>query len=139
MTLFHIVEPPQITEKPEVIRVTVGDPVSLDCKVTGSPELRVKWMKDGKELQSIRQHKLTFENNISSLKIQSAQREDEGEYVFEVANHISSCTCKVKVIVLGRSETQSETAAVHVELGLTSVLFIWQQNKSLPPASSNHW
>lgn len=139
MILFHIVEPPQITEKPEVIRVTVGDPVSLDCKVTGSPELKVKWMKDGKELQSIRQHKLTFENNISSLKIQSAQREDEGEYVFEVANHISSCTCKVKVIVLGRSETQSETAAVHAELGLTSVLFIWQQNKSLHPASSNHW
>lgn len=105
MILFHIVEPPQITEKPEVIRVTVGDPVSLDCKVAGSPELKVKWMKDGKELQSIRRHKLTFENNISSLKIQSAQREDEGEYVFEVANHISSCTCKVKVIVLGRSET----------------------------------
>uniref|UniRef100_A0A3B4TDK7 Ig-like domain-containing protein n=1 Tax=Seriola dumerili TaxID=41447 RepID=A0A3B4TDK7_SERDU len=92
--------PPQITEKPEVIRVTVGDPVSLDCRVTGSRELRVKWMKDGRELQSIRQHKLSFENNVSSLKIQSAQREDEGEYVFEVANHISSCTCKVKVIVL---------------------------------------
>uniref|UniRef100_A0A672I9B9 Ig-like domain-containing protein n=1 Tax=Salarias fasciatus TaxID=181472 RepID=A0A672I9B9_SALFA len=78
-------EPPQITEKPEVIKVTVGDPVSLDCKVTGSPELRVKWMKDGKELQSIRQHKLTFDNNMSSLKIQAAQREDEGEYVFEVS------------------------------------------------------
>ncbi|KAK1875087.1 Titin [Dissostichus eleginoides] len=93
-------EPPQITEKPEVIKVTVGDPVSLDCKVTGSPELKVKWRKNGKELQSIRQHKLTFENKMSSLRVQSAQKEDEGEYVFEVANHISSCSCKVKVIVL---------------------------------------
>uniref|UniRef100_A0A665TA53 Ig-like domain-containing protein n=1 Tax=Echeneis naucrates TaxID=173247 RepID=A0A665TA53_ECHNA len=82
-TLLCIVEPPQITEKPEVIRVTVGDPVSLDCKVTGSPELKVRWTKDGRELQSIRQHKLSFENNVSSLKIQSAQREDEGHYVFE--------------------------------------------------------
>lgn len=87
-----------------MIKVTVGDPVSLDCKVMGSPELKVKWMKNGRELQSIRQHKLIFENNISSLKIQSAQKEDEGEYVFEVANHISSCTCKVKVIVLGWCE-----------------------------------
>lgn len=102
--MLCIVEPPQITEKPEVIKVTVGDPVSLDCKVTGSPELKVKWMKDGRELQSIRQHKLIFENNISSLKVQSAQKEDQGEYVFEVANHISSCTCKVKVIVLGWCE-----------------------------------
>lgn len=79
----------------------MGDPVSLDCKVKGSPELRVKWTKDGKELQSIRQHKLVFENNISSLKIQAAQKTDEGEYVFEVANHISSCCCQVKVVVLG--------------------------------------
>lgn len=84
-----------------MIKVTVGDPVSLDCKVTGSPELRVRWMKDGRELQSIRQHKLSFENNISSLKMLSAQREDAGEYVFQVSNHISSCTCRVTVIVLG--------------------------------------
>lgn len=87
-----------------MIKVTVGDPFSLDCKVTGSPELKVKWMKDGRALQSIRQHKLVFENNISRLKLQSAQKEDEGEYVFEVSNHISSCNCKVKVIVLGWCE-----------------------------------
>ena len=103
--LFYIVEPPQITEKPEVIKVTAGDPVSFDCKVTGSPELRVKWMKDGKELQSIRQHKLSFEKNVSSLKIQTAQREDQGDYVFEVANHISTCSCTVKLVVLGWWET----------------------------------
>uniref|UniRef100_A0A8C6WTD7 Ig-like domain-containing protein n=1 Tax=Neogobius melanostomus TaxID=47308 RepID=A0A8C6WTD7_9GOBI len=84
--------PPKITEKPEVIKVTVGDPVNLDCKVEGSPELKIKWLKDGKELQSIRQHKISFENNMSSLKVQAAQKEDQGEYVFEVANHISSCT-----------------------------------------------
>ena len=96
-----LVEPPQIPEKPEVIKVTVGDPVSLDCKVTGSPQLKVKWMKNGKELQSIRQHKLSFENNVSRLLIQSAQSADGGEYIFEVANHISSCSCNVKLIVLG--------------------------------------
>lgn len=94
-----------------MIKVTAGDPVSLDCKVTGSPELKVKWMKDGRELQSIRQHKLVFENNISSLKIQAAQTEDGGDYVFEVANHISSCTCKVSVIVLGWSD-EHKTAVV---------------------------
>lgn len=98
-----------------MIKVSVGDPVSLDCKVTGSPELKVKWMKDGKELQSIRQHKLIFENNISSLKVQSAQIEDAGDYVFEVANHISSCTCKVKVIVLGWCE-KHKSPVVHSDV-----------------------
>ena len=90
-----------------MIKVTAGDPVSLDCKVTGSPELKVKWMKDGKELQSIRQHKLSFENNTSSLKLQSAHKEDEGEYFFQVSNHISTCSCKVRVSVLGRCKTRS--------------------------------
>lgn len=84
--------------------MTSGDPVSLDCKVTGSPELKVRWLKEGKELQSIRQHKLSFENNISSLKIKSVQREDEGDYVFEVSNHISSCSCTVKLVVSGWCE-----------------------------------
>lgn len=87
--------------------MTVGDPISLDCKVAGSPKLTVKWMKDDQELQSIRQHKLTFEKNLSSLKIQSAKREDEGEYVFEVQNHISSCSCRVKVVVLGQCKSKS--------------------------------
>lgn len=94
-----------------MIKVTVGDPVSLDCKVTGSPELRVKWMKDGKELQSIRQHKLVFENHISSLKIQAAEREDEGEYILEVANHISRTSCTVKLIVLGWCESCIDSAS----------------------------
>lgn len=84
-----------------MIKVTIGDPVSLECKVTGSPELRVKWMKDGKELQSKPQQKLSFENNVSCLKIQSAQMENGGDYIFEVANHIDTCHCKVKLVVLG--------------------------------------
>lgn len=95
-----------------MIKVTAGDPVSLECKVTGSPELKVKWLKDRRELQSIRQHKLSFENNISSLKIQSVQQEDEGEYTFEVANHISGCACKIKVIVLGWFEHFQTTYSV---------------------------
>lgn len=95
-------EPPQIIEKPDKISVTVGDPVSLDCKVTGTPELKAKWTKDGKELVSSRQHVVSFANNVSSLKIQSAQKGDTGHYVFEVANHINACTCKVELVVVGQ-------------------------------------
>lgn len=94
-------EPPQIIEKPEVINVTVGDPITFECKVTGSPELKVKWSKDGKEVIPSRQHSLSFVNNVSQLKIQSVQLEDKGTYEFEVSNHISACKCKVTLNVLG--------------------------------------
>ncbi|XP_051980649.1 titin-like, partial [Xyrauchen texanus] len=93
-------EPPQIIEKPELINVTVGDPVSFECKVTGSPELKVKWSKHDKEVMPSRQHSLSFVNNVSQLKIQSVQLEDKGTYEFEVSNHISACKCKVTLNVL---------------------------------------
>lgn len=94
-------EPPQIIEKPEVINVTAGDPVSFECKVAGTPELKVKWSKDGKEVIPSRQHSLSYINNVSQLKLQSVQLEDKGTYVFEVSNHISACQCKMTLNVLG--------------------------------------
>ncbi|XP_076857247.1 titin-like [Brachyhypopomus gauderio] len=93
-------EPPQIIEKPEMINVTAGDPVSFECKVTGTPELKVKWTKDGKEVMPSRQCSLSFVNNISTIKIQAVQLDDGGTYLFEVSNHISVCQCKVTLNVL---------------------------------------
>lgn len=99
--LICILEPPKILEKPEVVNVTTGDPVSLECRVAGSPEIRVKWTKEGNELVSSRQHKLTYENNLSTFKIQSSQLEDAGDYLFEAANSVGTCKCKVKLVVVG--------------------------------------
>uniref|UniRef100_A0A3P8SWW9 Ig-like domain-containing protein n=1 Tax=Amphiprion percula TaxID=161767 RepID=A0A3P8SWW9_AMPPE len=95
-----VVEPPSIQEKPEVVKVTRGDPVSLECRVAGSAQLSVRWMRRDKELQSSRKHHLCFENNVSSFNIQSAQQEDGGEYLFEVRNSVGSCSCRVMLVVL---------------------------------------
>lgn len=96
-----VVEPPTIQEKPEVVKVTCGDPVSLECRVAGTPQISVKWTKDGKELQSSRKHHLYYENNLSSLNIQYSQLEDRGEYLFEATNSVGTCSCKVMLVVLG--------------------------------------
>lgn len=85
-----------------MINVTLGDAVSLECKVSGTPEIKVKWTKDGIELTPSRQNKLNFENNLSSLKIQSTQLEDAGDYLFEATNSVDTCSCKVKLIVVGQ-------------------------------------
>lgn len=84
-----------------MINVTAGDPVSFECKVTGTAELKVKWSKDGKEVVPSGQHSLSFVNNISNLKIQAAQLNDGGTYLFEVSNYISTCKCTVTLNVLG--------------------------------------
>ncbi|XP_049450272.1 titin-like [Epinephelus fuscoguttatus] len=93
-------EPPTIQEKPEVVKVTCGDPVSLECRVAGTPQIRVKWTKDGNELQLSRKHRLRYQNNVSTLNIQSSQLADGGEYLFEATNSVGTCSCKITLVIL---------------------------------------
>ncbi|CDQ65442.1 unnamed protein product [Oncorhynchus mykiss] len=85
--------------------VNYWDPVSLECKVAGTPELKVKWTKDSKEFKSNPQYKLSFENNLSSLNMQTTQKEDaeppEFALKLPVTKFVKKCEplrleCKVK-------------------------------------------
>lgn len=96
-----VVEPPTIPEKPEVVRVTRGDPVSLECRVAGTPPMSVRWIKDGQNLQLSSKYDLHYGNNLSSLNIQSCQLGDGGEFEFDVSNSVGRCSCKVHLVVLG--------------------------------------
>uniref|UniRef100_A0A673ARS2 Ig-like domain-containing protein n=1 Tax=Sphaeramia orbicularis TaxID=375764 RepID=A0A673ARS2_9TELE len=108
LMLVPLVEPPTIQEKPEVVRVTRGDPVCLECRVAGSPQISVGWSKDGKELQSSRKYQLLYEQNCSRLNIKSTEADDAGEYEFRASNSIGTCTCKITLMVLGLSLFVSE-------------------------------
>lgn len=95
-----ILEPARILEKAESISVTAGDSATLGCTVSGSPELKVKWFKDGKEMISGRKYKMTVKENTAILKILSADKGDTSEYRMEVSNKVGKdqCTCSVTVI-----------------------------------------
>lgn len=97
-----VIEPPRIIEKPEVVTVTQGDPVSVECRVGGTPHIKVKWSKDGRELLPGRKNKLHFEKNLSSCKILSTLQEDGGNYLFEAENSVGKCSCLIKLNVVGQ-------------------------------------
>uniref|UniRef100_A0A8C4YKC7 Ig-like domain-containing protein n=1 Tax=Gopherus evgoodei TaxID=1825980 RepID=A0A8C4YKC7_9SAUR len=75
-------EPAQITEKPELIEVTAGDPAILEYTVAGTPELKTKWFKDGKPAK----YKMSFVGSKATLKLIGVAIEDSGEYVCEAKN-----------------------------------------------------
>lgn len=100
-------------EKPESIRVTAGDTCTLECAVTGTPELSTKWCKDGKELTSDSKYKISFFNKVSGLKIINVAPGDSGMYSFEVQNPVGKDTC---------------TASVQVSGWLVGLLFRWYRN-----------
>lgn len=80
--------------------MTAGDSATLECRISGSPELKVKWFKDGKEMISGRKYKMTVKENTAILKILTAEKGDTAEYKMEVSNKVGKdqCTCSVNVI-----------------------------------------
>lgn len=93
-----VLEPPSIQEKPQVVEITRGDSVSLECRLAGTPQISVRSTKDGKKVQLSGKYNLYYENNVSSPNIQSTQQEDEGMYQFEATNAAGACS---GVAVLG--------------------------------------
>lgn len=100
--LSVIPEPARILEPAESISVTAGDSASLECTLSGSPDLKVKWFKDGKEMISGRKYKITQKDNIVTLKILAAERGDTSEYKLEVSNKVGKDQCTCSVTVLGQ-------------------------------------
>uniref|UniRef100_A0A3B3YUD1 Ig-like domain-containing protein n=1 Tax=Poecilia mexicana TaxID=48701 RepID=A0A3B3YUD1_9TELE len=80
--------------------VTAGDSATLECTISGSPELKVKWFKDGKEMISGRKYKMTLKDNVATMKILTAEKGDTSEYKMEVSNKVGKdqCTCSVTVL-----------------------------------------
>lgn len=105
MQLIHVfiltTEPAQIIEKAKSVDVTEKDPVTLECVVAGTPELKVKWLKDGKQIVPSRYFSMSFENNVASFRIQSVMKQDSGEYTFKVENDFGSSSCDAYLRVLG--------------------------------------
>lgn len=99
--MYSILEPARIVDRPPSISVTVGDSATLESTISGSPDLKVKWFKDGKEMTSGRKYKVTLKDNIATLKILSAEKGDSCEYRMEVANRVGKDECTFAVTVLG--------------------------------------
>ena len=89
--------------------MTAGDSALLECTVAGSPDLKVKWFKDEKEITGGRKYKMTFKDHIAVLKIISAEKGDTSEYKMEVSNRVGKdqCSCSITVIGLFKTDRKS--------------------------------
>lgn len=96
-----VVEPAKIIEKAEMTQVTAGEPAILEYTVTGTPELKTKWFKDGKPLPASKKYRISFKNNIAQLKFYAAEMQDSGEYTFEISNDVGISSCTTSFTVLG--------------------------------------
>lgn len=69
--------------------------------MAGTPELQVKWFKEGKQLMPSRYYTMSFENNVARFRLESVMKEDSGTYIFKVENDFGSSSCEAVLTVLG--------------------------------------
>uniref|UniRef100_A0A3B4ABW8 Ig-like domain-containing protein n=1 Tax=Periophthalmus magnuspinnatus TaxID=409849 RepID=A0A3B4ABW8_9GOBI len=88
---------------PASMSVTTGDTCTLQCTVSGSPELHTKWFKNGKELTQGRKYKITFSNGTATLEVSACSKADAGDYLCKASNASGANFCKARVTVRGTS------------------------------------
>lgn len=92
-TFVERLEPSQLFKK--------GDYAQLECKVSGTPEIKISWFKDDKEIKDSDKYKISLVGSTAILKLLETGIEDSGEYTCEAKNDAGRDTCSSVVEVKG--------------------------------------
>jgi hemicentin len=91
---------PQFNIRPTSQIVLVGEPVLLDCRVTGTPEIMVEWRKNGQILETNDAVSIDmFAGMLSSVSIEKAEESDSGIYSCFASNSFGTAEVEVEVFV----------------------------------------
>lgn len=88
-------------DSPESLNIQTGEPVALEVIISGSPDLKTRWFKGNNEISADTKYQMSYTKKVTTLKIQSAEKADTGEYTLEVSNHVGTTTCTMNLAVSG--------------------------------------
>jgi hypothetical protein len=91
-----IIDPPTITTQPHDVLFTQGTTIPLSVTATGYGGLGYQWMKNGTNLAGCTQ---------TSLPINNANLQHEGNYSVVISNNGGSTTSRVAIVVMKRPPT----------------------------------
>lgn len=95
-------EPAAFKEKLEPTHlVKKGGYAELTCKVTGTPEIKITWFKDDRELKESDKYRMSFTKSLAVLHLSEVETEDSGEYICEAKNDAGKDTCSSVVTIKG--------------------------------------
>lgn len=83
------------------MEAAIGEPVTLQCKVDGTPEIRISWYKEHTKLRSAPAYKIQFKNNVASLVINKVDHSDVGEYTCKAENSVGAVATSSVLVIKG--------------------------------------
>lgn len=108
MLFSFILEPPKFVMKLDLTKLVLnGSLATLECKVTGSPEISIRWYKNETEVSSDDKYQMAFIDSVATLQISICCVEDSGDYICQASNEAGSDRCSCLVTVKGLFEVNN--------------------------------
>ena len=82
---------------------SVGKPVKMEARVSGSQPLNVTWFKDNNEIYASDKYDISFKNNVAVLCVKDSTSSDGGAYSCEATNEAGKASCRVSLTISGMS------------------------------------
>lgn len=102
-----------------------GIAARLQCTVKGSPELRIHWFWNERELSDGEKYKISFKTGVATLEILNLLVTDSGSYTCEVSNNAGSESCNTLIAVKGLSKKYCIYSTLTVHFSKTLVLIAY--------------
>ncbi|NXO20801.1 TITIN protein, partial [Cisticola juncidis] len=96
--------PPNFSQRLQSMTARQGSQVRLDVRVTGIPTPVVKFYRDGVEIKSSPDFKISQEGDLYSLIIAEAYPEDSGTYSVNATNSVGRATSTAELLIQGEEE-----------------------------------
>lgn len=78
-----------------------GASARFECIVTGTPDIKVSWYKNGSEIIASAKYTTSFDGSVAILEIIDMILEDSAHYVCEIRNEAGSDNCSTEVEIKG--------------------------------------
>lgn len=81
----------------------MGDPVTLKCRISGTPDISVAWFKADGKLRKSNTCSMDFTNGVATLKLIKTTKFDHSEYICKAENRVGSASTSCNVTVKGEA------------------------------------
>lgn len=90
---------PEITKDLEEVEVLKGQPILLECHVSGAADAQVRWLHDNVLVTDDERISTSFDGTVCTLAIDMSTLDDEGDYICQIENDQGVVSSSTEVLV----------------------------------------